>query len=106
MLVGLTGVSGVSYSVPAAASSFFAPLFVHHIPYPIRLTINTVLSVMSLLICTFGPSFAGPVAGNMLAGIAYGFGSNLYLAAAAFYDQRTVISFSIGASTSFSLLTL
>ncbi|KAI0319541.1 CLN3 protein-domain-containing protein [Amylostereum chailletii] len=100
MLVGITGVSGVSYAIPAALASFVTPMFVHHVPYPMRVGFNTAFSVLSLLVCTFGGLVAGPIIGTMLTGAVYGFGSNLYLATAAFYDQRTVIAFSIGTNLS------
>ncbi|TFY78259.1 hypothetical protein EWM64_g5751 [Hericium alpestre] len=93
-------VSGISYAIPAATASFVTPLFAHHIPYPVRMYLNLAASLLALLFCTLGSTVAGPVVGAALAGTVYAFGSNTYLATAAFYDQRTVITLSIGMNLS------
>ncbi|KAL1967378.1 hypothetical protein VTN77DRAFT_3163 [Rasamsonia byssochlamydoides] len=96
MFVGSTGISGVCLALPAAVTSFTVSFFVHYIPYSTRVLLNVILAMLSLAICTAGASIAGPVVGTVVAGFVYAFGSNTYLSAAAFYDQRTVIAFSIG----------
>ncbi len=96
MFVGITGVLGVCMSLAAAITSFITPLFIHHVPYDARVLVGILASILSFIIYTLGSSVAGPAICTVLAGFVYAFGTNLYLAVAAFYDQRTVIAFSIG----------
>lgn len=93
---GITGIFGVCLSLTAAIVSFTTPLFVHQIPYDARVLVGITASILSFLVCTLGNSVGGPAMGTILAGFVYAFGCNLYLAAAAFYDQRCVVAFSTG----------
>ena len=96
MFVGITGVFGVCMSVTAAFTSFATPLFIHHFSYNIRVLVGITASVLCFIICTLGTGVAGPAVGTILAGFVYAFGSNLYLAVAAFYNKKSVILFSVG----------
>ena len=96
MFSGITGLWGICMSVAAAITTFTTPLFIHHIPYNVRVLVSFVASVLSLVICVLGSGVVGPSIGTVLAGFVYAFGTSLYLTVAAFYDQRTVIAFSTG----------
>lgn len=98
MFSGITGLMGICMSVAAAVTTFTTPLFIHHMPYNARVLISFIASVLSFVICVLGSDVVGPTIGTILAGFVYAFGTNLYLSVAAFYDQRTVISFSTGSS--------
>ena len=101
MFSGITGLMGICMSVAAAVTTFTAPLFIHHFSYDLRVLVCFVANVLSFVICIIGSSVAGPAMGTMLAGFVYAFGTSLYLSAAAFYDQRTVIAFSTGSGEIF-----
>ena len=92
----ITGLSGICMSVAAAITTFTTPLFIHHVPYNARVQVCFVASVLSFVICVLCKGTTGPSIGTVLAGFVYAFGTNLYLAVAAFYDQRTFIAFSTG----------
>jgi len=98
MFPGIAGIAGIAFAVPAAISSFALPLLASHIPYNITILINIFLSVLSLLICTLGSGLAGPLIGAGIGGVTSSLGQYLYLAVAASFDQRVVITFSIGTS--------
>ena len=103
MFSGITGLWGICMSVAAAVTTFSTPLFIHHVPYNARVLISFVASVCSLVICILGSGVVGPTIGTILAGFVYAFGTSLYLSVAAFYDQRTVISFSTGSGETLCL---
>ncbi|KAF2429696.1 hypothetical protein EJ08DRAFT_697968 [Tothia fuscella] len=96
MFPGITGIFGIALAVPAATAAYSLPFFAYHIPYNIVVVINIVVAILSLVTCTLGTSIAGPVVGTVLAGLGAAIGQYLYLAVAAFYPQRSVITFSIG----------
>ncbi|MCJ1237601.1 battenin CLN3 protein [Varicellaria rhodocarpa] len=100
MFVGITGVFGVCMSVTAAFTSFATPLFIHHFSYNTRVLVGITASVLCFIICTLGTGVTGPAVGTVLAGFVYAFGSNLYLAVAAFYNKKSVIMFSVGSGLS------
>lgn len=103
MFSGITGLMGICMSVAAAVTTFTTPLFIHHVPYNARVLISFVASVLSYVICVLGSNVVGPTIGTILAGFVYAFGTSLHLSVAAFYDQRTVISFSTGSGETLCL---
>lgn len=100
MFTGITGVYGICLSTTAAITSFSTPLFVHLLSYNLRVMICMGASILSFVTCTLGNSEAGPTVGTIFAGFVYAFGTNTFLAVAAFYRQQTVITFSIGSGES------
>ncbi|KUJ21138.1 uncharacterized protein LY89DRAFT_778754 [Mollisia scopiformis] len=105
MFAGITGVYGISLSLTAAITSFSTPLFARFLPYNICTFICVIFSLLSYTICTLpfpSPSSsittskAGPVLGTMFAGFVYAFGTNTYLAVAAFFPQEAVLALSVG----------
>ncbi|KAL9092401.1 MAG: hypothetical protein Q9159_000909 [Coniocarpon cinnabarinum] len=101
MFTDITGIYGVCLSVSAAVTSFVSPPLLHYLPLNVRMLIATSASVLSLVISTLGTAtIAGPAVGTILAGFVYAFGTTIYLAVAAFFDIRTVVSFSAGSGCS------
>jgi hypothetical protein len=100
MFPGFTGASGMILAVPAAIASFILPMLANRIPYNITLLLNVLLGILALLFSTVGSGLAGPIIGTALAGITSALGQYLYLGVAASYDQRVVITFSLGTSKS------
>ena len=96
MFPGHTGVSGIVLALPAAMVSFALPMFATRISHNIILLLNVLLGILALLFSTLGSEMAGPIIGTALAGIASALGQYLYLGVAASYDQRVVITFSLG----------
>jgi CLN3 protein len=106
MFTGITGVYGICLSTTAAITSFGTPLFAHLMSYNLRVIACIVASILSFVICTLGNSQAGPAIGTIFAGFVYAFGTNTFLAVAAFYRQQTVIAFSIGSGKWVGLLVM
>lgn len=96
MFPGYTGISGIILAVPAAIVSFALPMLATRISYNIILLLNVLLGILALLFSTLGSGIAGPIIGTALAGISSALGQYLYLGVAASYDQRVVITFSLG----------
>ncbi|KAK6957564.1 hypothetical protein Daesc_000351 [Daldinia eschscholtzii] len=107
MFTGITGVYEICSSVTAAVFSFSGPFLNRYIPYNYATIICTVASALSYVICTL-PSplgadkgnLAGPVIGTMLAGFVYAFGTNVYMAVAAFFPPEAVLALSVGSGFS------
>ncbi|KAH9907586.1 hypothetical protein F4778DRAFT_769044 [Xylariomycetidae sp. FL2044] len=108
MFDGITGVYGIVFSLAAALSAFAGPMVARFVPYPIWNTILTLASLLAYLLCTLPHPItndntgnkAGPVVGTVLAGFVYAFGSQHYLAVAAFFPSEAVVSLSIGSGLS------
>lgn len=100
MFPGITGINGIVLAIPAALASLTLPMVGSRIPYNITVIINTLLGMLALLCCTLGTDIVGPLVGTGIAGITSALGQYVYLAAAASFDQRVVITFSIGTSKS------
>jgi hypothetical protein len=98
MFPGIAGIAGIAFAVPGAIASFALPMLASHVPYNITILINVVLSILALLICTLGTGLAGPLVGAAIGGVTSSLGQYLYLSVAASFDQRVVITFSIGTS--------
>jgi hypothetical protein len=98
MFPGIAGIAGIAFAVPGAIASFALPMLASHVPYNITILINVALSILALLICTLGTGLAGPLVGAAIGGVTSSVGQYLYLAVAASFDQRVVITFSIGTS--------
>lgn len=111
MFAGVTGVYGICLDLSAAVASFSTPMFARFIPYNVCMIICTLASLLAYLICTLpqpvsdGTYFnkAGPVIGTVLAGFVYAFGSNTYMAVAAFYPPEAVLALSVGSGFSIIL---
>ncbi|KAI1481940.1 hypothetical protein F4774DRAFT_407379 [Daldinia eschscholtzii] len=107
MFTGITGVYEICSSVTAAVFSFSGPFLNRYIPYNYATIICTVASALSYVICTL-PSplgadkgnLTGPVIGTMLAGFVYAFGTNVYMAVAAFFPPEAVLALSVGSGFS------
>ncbi|KAI1802050.1 hypothetical protein F4811DRAFT_425189 [Daldinia bambusicola] len=107
MFTGITGVYEICSSVTAAVFSFSGPFLNRYISYNYATIICTVASALSYVICTL-PSpleaekgnLAGPVVGTMLAGFVYAFGTNVYMAIAAFFPPEAVLALSVGSGFS------
>lgn len=104
MFPGVTGAFGLALSCTAAFASFLTPLLLHHLSLNQRVIVSFVASVLCFVVCTLGTGKAGPVIGTMLAGFVYAFANNSLLAAAAFFDQKTVLSLSTGSGKAFRSL--
>lgn len=111
MFAGVTGVYGICLDLSAAVASFSTPMFARFIPYNVCMAICTLASLLSYLLCTLpqpisdGSTFnkAGPVIGTVLAGFVYAFGSNTYMAVAAFFPSEAVLALSVGSGFSIIL---
>ncbi|GAW23179.1 hypothetical protein ANO14919_127290 [Xylariales sp. No.14919] len=111
MFDGITGVYGICLSVTAAVSAFAGPVVARHVPYDICNAILTLASALAYVISTLpqpltnstGGNKAGPVIGTMLAGFVYAFGTQNYLAVAAFFPAEAVVALSMGSGLSIIL---
>ncbi|KAI0419642.1 hypothetical protein F5X98DRAFT_362395 [Xylaria grammica] len=111
MFDGITGVYGICLSVTAAVSAFAGPVVARHVPYDVCNAILTLASALAYVISTLpqpltnstGGNKAGPVIGTMLAGFVYAFGTQNYLAAAAFFPAEAVVALSMGSGLSIIL---
>lgn len=108
MFTGITGAYGICLSLTAAIASFSTPLVARYMPYNLCTAICTLASFLSYVLCTVprpldgshSTNKAGPVVGTMLAGFVYAFGTNVYLAVAAFAPSEAVLGLSIGSGFS------
>jgi len=112
MFDGITGVYGICLSLTAAVSSFAGPMVARHVPYDVWNLILTLASGLAYVICTLphplsdtltGGNKAGPVVGTVLAGFVYAFGTQNYLAVAAFFPAEAVVALSMGSGLSIIL---
>lgn len=111
MFAGATGVYGICLDLSAAMTSFGTPMFARFISYKVCMIICTLASLLSYIICTLPQPVshethfnkAGPVLGTILAGFVYAFGSNTYMAVAAFYPPEAVLALSVGSGFSIIL---
>ncbi|KAI0538361.1 hypothetical protein GGR58DRAFT_526128 [Xylaria digitata] len=111
MFDGITGVYGICLSVTAAVSAFAGPVVARHVPYDICNAVLTLASALAYVISTLpqplanstGSNKAGPVIGTMLAGFVYAFGTQNYLAVAAFFPAEAVVALSMGSGLSIIL---
>ncbi|KJZ71684.1 hypothetical protein HIM_08922 [Hirsutella minnesotensis 3608] len=111
MFGGITGVYGICLSLTAAVSAFAGPIAARYIPYDVCNLILTLASALAYIICTLphplGNSVhfnkAGPVIGTIFAGFVYGFGTQNYLAVAAFFPNEAVVALSMGSGLSIIL---
>ncbi|TKX27205.1 CLN3-like protein [Elsinoe australis] len=105
---GFTGIYEVCNSVAAASASFGTPFLARHISYDTCTLICTAMTVLSYLLCTLPDPLAGslpgnktgPVFGAMCGGFLYSFGTNVYMAAAAFFPHEAVLALSAGSGLS------
>ncbi|KAI9667572.1 MAG: hypothetical protein M1821_000388 [Bathelium mastoideum] len=109
MFTGITGVYEVCASVTGAVASMAAPFVLRLVSYNTHTVICIVASALAYIICTLpnpldGPappsSKAGPVIGTMLGGFVYAFGTNVYMAVAAFFPPEAVLALSAGSGCS------
>jgi hypothetical protein len=109
MFTGFTGVYEVCASVTGASASFFSPFLAPFIPYNVGTGICIGASMLTYILCTLPhplegaaspESKAGPVIGVMLGGFVYAYGTNLYMAAAAFFPPEAVLGLSVGSGCS------
>ncbi len=108
MFDGITGVYGICLSLTAATSSFAGPMLARYLPYNVCTIILTLASAGAYIICTLpyplsdatGFNKGGPVVGTMLAGFVYAFGTQTYLAVAAFFPSEAVVALSVGSGLS------
>ncbi|KAI0389906.1 hypothetical protein F5Y17DRAFT_462266, partial [Xylariaceae sp. FL0594] len=112
MFDGITGVYGICLSLTAAVSSFAGPMVSRHVPYNVWNLVLTLASGLAYVICTLpqplsdtltGGNKAGPVVGTVLAGFVYAFGTQNYLAVAAFFPAEAVVALSMGSGLSIIL---
>lgn len=111
MFEGVTGVYGICLSLTAAISSFAGPIIARYGSYNAWNIILTFASALAYVICTLphplssyaGGNKAGPVIGTMLAGFVYAFGTQNYLAVAAFFPNEAVVALSVGSGLSIIL---
>ena len=109
MFTGFTGVYEVCASLTGASASFFSPFLAPFIPYNVGTGICIGASMLTYILCTLPhpleggappESKAGPVIGVMLGGFVYAYGTNLYMAAAAFFPPEAVLGLSVGSGCS------
>lgn len=108
MFAGITGAYGICLSLTAAVASFGTPLVARYLPYNVCTAMCTVASLLSYVLCTVprpldgtqDSNKAGPVIGTMLAGFVYAFGTNTYMAIAAFAPSEAILGLSIGSGFS------
>lgn len=109
MFTGFTGVYEVCASLTGASASFFSPFLAPFIPYDVGTGICIAASMLTYILCTLPhplegavspESKAGPVIGVMLGGFVYAYGTNLYMAAAAFFPPEAVLGLSVGSGCS------
>lgn len=111
MFEGITGVYGICLSLTAAISAFAGPMVARYIPFDICTIALTLASALAYVISTLpdplgspvGANKAGPVIGTMLAGFVYAFGTQNYLAVAAFFPSEAVVALSVGSGLSIIL---
>ncbi|KAK9418507.1 putative Protein BTN [Seiridium unicorne] len=111
MFEGITGVYGICLSLTAAISAFAGPMVARYIPFDICTIGLTLASALAYVISTLpdplgmpvGTNKAGPVIGTMLAGFVYAFGTQNYLAVAAFFPSEAVVALSVGSGLSIIL---
>lgn len=108
MFTGITGAYGICLSLTAAIASFSTPLVARYMSYNLCTAICTLASFLSYVLCTVPKPLdgihpankTGPVLGTMLAGFVYAFGTNVYMAVAAFAPSEAVLGLSIGSGFS------
>lgn len=108
MFTGITGVYEVCASLTGAITSLVTPFFARFISYNRCTMICIIASLLSYVICTLpqpldgssSDSKAGPVIGVALAGFVYAFGTNVYMAVAAFFPSEAVLALSAGSGFS------
>jgi MFS family permease len=108
MFTGITGVYEVCASLTGAITSLLTPFFAHFISYNRCTMICLTASLLSYVICTLpqplddspNDSKVGPVVGVALAGFVYAFGTNVYMAVAAFFPSEAVLALSAGSGFS------
>lgn len=111
MFRGVTGVYGICLSLTAAVASFAGPILGRYLSYNACTIILTVASALAYVVCTLPEPLsnsndfnkAGPVVGTMLAGFVYAFGTQTYLAVAAFFPSESVVALSVGSGLSIIL---
>jgi MFS family permease len=105
MFTGITGVYEVCASLTGAIASVGTPFIARHLPYNTSTAICTLSTALAYLISTLPhplegdgtpKSKAAPVIGTMFGGFVYAFGTNIYMAAAAFFPPEAVLALSIG----------
>lgn len=108
MFDGITGVYGICFSLTAAISAFAGPIIARYLSYNVCNIILTLASILAYIISTLpnplnnvdGGNKAGPIIGTMLAGFVYAFGTQNYLAVAAFFPDEVVVALSVGSGLS------
>ncbi|CAH0056975.1 unnamed protein product [Clonostachys solani] len=110
MFEGITGVYGICLSLTAAVSAFVGPMIAQYVPFDIVTIALTLASGLAYVISSLpsplsntGGNKTGPVIGTMLAGFVYAFGTQNYLAVAAFFPAEAVVALSVGSGLSIIL---
>jgi hypothetical protein len=105
MFSGLTGVYEVCASLTGAVASVGTPFITRYIPYDVSTGICVLSTALAYLVPTLPSPLAGastpqqiaaPIIGTMFGGFVYAFGTNIYLAAAAFFPPEAVLALSAG----------
>lgn len=112
MFPGMTGLYEVCASVTGATASIVSPFIARFIPYNVSTIICTLATALTYTLCVLPhpldgaippASKAGPVIGVMCGGFVYAYGTNVYMAAAAFFPQEAVLGLSVGSGCSIIL---
>lgn len=105
MFTGITGVYEVCASLTGAITSVGTPFIARYLPYNVSTAICTLSTGLAYLIATLPNPLAGdatpegkaaPVIGTMFGGFVYAFGTNVFMAAAAFFPPEAVLALSVG----------
>ncbi|XP_070578082.1 battenin-like [Ptychodera flava] len=91
-----SGVILLADIIPTLVIKFSAPLFVHHIPYGIRIAVCVLFAAASfLMVGLFEPVWLN-IIGVACASVSSGFGEITFLSLSAFYDKNVVSTWSSG----------
>lgn len=105
MFTGITGVYEVCASLTGALTSLGIPFVARFLPYDVSMAICTLSTALAYLIPTLPHPLVGgetpqnkaaPIIGTMFGGFIYAFGTNVYMAAAAFFPPEAVLALSSG----------
>ncbi|KAK1564270.1 uncharacterized protein LY79DRAFT_136313 [Colletotrichum navitas] len=105
MFTGFTGVYEVCASLTGAIISVGTPFVARFIPYDVCTVICTASTALAYLIPTLPHVLEGgatpnnkaaPIIGTMFGGFVYAFGTNIYMAVAAFFPPEAVLALSVG----------
>ncbi|KAK2038821.1 hypothetical protein LZ31DRAFT_635132 [Colletotrichum somersetense] len=105
MFTGFTGVYEVCASLTGAVASVGTPFVARFIPYDVCTAICTASTALAYLIPTLPHVLEGgatpdnkaaPIIGTMFGGFVYAFGTNVFMAVAAFFPPEAVLALSVG----------